>query len=160
MGGKVRGVCMCMCMCNTVYVYVYVYVYVCVCVCMCVSVIFVLLFLSHLYTSISFFLSLYYYTGRLPPLLKKQQLFFTATMVRLTSILLITSATSVLGFSPKSTINTVSQKNTALKESFGFDFAEDQAENTPSVILGEANYKQWVGENIDNSFLNRQVRIL
>jgi len=47
-----------------------------------------------------------------------------------------------------------------LRESFGFDFAEDQAENTPSVILGEANYKQWVGENIDNSFLNRQYDVL
>jgi len=87
-------------------------------------------------------------------------------MARLTSLLLLTSATSVLGFSPaakSSLVNTVQTKtntntntNTALSESFGFDFAEDQAENTPSVILGEANYKQWVGENIDNSFLNRQ----
>ena len=33
---------------------------------------------------------------------------------------------------------------TALSESFGFDFAEDSYENTPEVILGEANYKQWV----------------
>lgn len=47
-----------------------------------------------------------------------------------------------------------------LKESFGFDFAEDQAENTPAVILGEANYKQWVGEEIDNSFLNRQYDVV
>lgn len=48
----------------------------------------------------------------------------------------------------------------ALKESFGFDFAEDQVENTPAVILGEANYKQWVGEEIDNSFLNRQYDVV
>ena len=72
------------------------------------------------------------------------------------SIFLLISATSVFGFTPKATTSVV-QKNTALKESFGFSFAEDQAENTPDVILGEANYKQWVGENIDNSFLNRQV---
>ena len=30
-------------------------------------------------------------------------------------------------------------------------------ENTPDVILGEANYKQWVSTVNDNSFLNRQV---
>lgn len=78
-------------------------------------------------------------------------------MFRLSSFLLLISTTAVLGFTPKSaTFNTV-KSTTALKESFGFDFAEDQAENTPDVILGEANYKQWVGENIDNSFLNRQV---
>jgi len=80
-------------------------------------------------------------------------------MARLTSLLLLTSATSVFGFAPRATVNTV-QKTTALQESFGFDFAEDQAENTPDVILGEANYKQWVGENIDNSFLNRQYNVV
>ena len=47
---------------------------------------------------------------------------------------------------------------TALSESFGFDFAEDSYENTPEVILGEANYKQWVAKVDKNSFLNRQVR--
>lgn len=78
-------------------------------------------------------------------------------MARLTSFLLLISATSVLGFTPRSTVPVQSvASTTSLQESFGFDFAEDQAENTPSVILGEANYKQWVGENIDNSFLNRQ----
>jgi hypothetical protein len=83
----------------------------------------------------------------------------TTTMARLTSFLLLISATSVLGFTPRSTVPVQSvASTTSLQESFGFDFAEDQAENTPSVILGEANYKQWVGENIDNSFLNRQVR--
>jgi len=46
-----------------------------------------------------------------------------------------------------------------LYENFGLNFAEDQAENTPDVILGEANYKQWVDEIQDNSFLNRRVRI-
>jgi len=47
-----------------------------------------------------------------------------------------------------------------LNENFGLDFAEDQAENTPAVILGEANYKQWVGEKVDNSFLNRQYDVV
>lgn len=49
---------------------------------------------------------------------------------------------------------------TGLSESFGFDFAEDSYENTPEVILGEANYKQWVAKVDKNSFLNRQVRAL
>lgn len=80
-------------------------------------------------------------------------------MVRLTSFLLLLSISASWAFTPSSTVPSV-QKNTALKESFGFDFAEDQAENTPAVILGEANYKQWVGENIDNSFLNRQYNVV
>ena len=81
-------------------------------------------------------------------------------MFRLSSFLLLIAATnSVLGFTPTSQVNFNTKSSTVLKESFGFSFAEDQAENTPAVILGEANYKQWVGENIENSFLNRQVRI-
>ena len=79
-------------------------------------------------------------------------------MFRLTSILLLISATSVFGFTPRATAP-VGQKNTALKESFGFSFAEDQAENVPKELLGEANYKQYVGEKTENSFLNRQVRL-
>lgn len=78
-------------------------------------------------------------------------------MFRLSSILLLISATSVFAFTPRAT--TPVQKNTALKESFGFSFAEDQAENTPLELLGEANYKQYVGEVTENSFLNRQVRL-
>jgi hypothetical protein len=68
-------------------------------------------------------------------------------------LVLSTLLASSLAFAPTSKIS----KSSALKESFGFDFAEDQAKNTPSVILGEANYKQWVGEKVENSFLNRQV---
>lgn len=70
-------------------------------------------------------------------------------------LVLSTLLASSLAFAPTSKIST--SKSSALKESFGFDFAEDQAKNTPSVILGEANYKQWVGEKVENSFLNRQV---
>ena len=79
-------------------------------------------------------------------------------MFRLTSyLLLISTTTSVLAFAPQSSITVPSTSTTALQESFGFDFAEDQAENVPVTLLGEANYKQWVGEINDNSFLNRQV---
>lgn len=46
---------------------------------------------------------------------------------------------------------------TTLSESFGFDFAEDSYSNTPDQLLGEANYKQWVNQIDQNSFLNRQV---
>ena len=49
---------------------------------------------------------------------------------------------------------------TAVSESFGFDFAEDSYENTPEVILGEANYKQWISKVDKNAFLNRQVRVI
>ncbi|KAI2491945.1 hypothetical protein MHU86_22623 [Fragilaria crotonensis] len=49
---------------------------------------------------------------------------------------------------------------TALSESFGFEFAEDSYENTPEVILGEANYKQWVAKVDKNSFLNRQYNVI
>jgi hypothetical protein len=52
----------------------------------------------------------------------------------------------------------VVRPSTALPESFGFDFAEDSYENTPEVILGEANYKQWINKVDKNAFLNRQVR--
>jgi hypothetical protein len=47
-----------------------------------------------------------------------------------------------------------------LKESFGFDFAEDQQENTPAIIFGEANYKQFINEVSDNAFLNRQYNVV
>merc|ERR1712071_509838 len=49
---------------------------------------------------------------------------------------------------------------TVVYENFGLDFAEDQVENTPDIILGEANLKQWVGTVNDNSFLNRQYNII
>ena len=44
-----------------------------------------------------------------------------------------------------------------LYENFGFDFAEDQVENTPQIILGEANYKKWVNSVDPDNMLNRQV---
>lgn len=80
-------------------------------------------------------------------------------MARLASLLLISGLGVSAAFTPASKAP-LSIRSTELKESFGFDFAEDQAENTPSVILGEANYKQWVGENVDNSFLNRQYDVI
>jgi hypothetical protein len=74
-------------------------------------------------------------------------------MAPLKSLLLVSALTSGAAFAPAAS----SKTTTALKENFGFDFAEDMTENTPSVMLGEANYKQWVGEKTPNSFLNRQV---
>jgi hypothetical protein len=50
------------------------------------------------------------------------------------------------------------RRSTKLRESFGFDFAEDSYKNQPDVLAGEANYKQWVNKIDDNSFLNRKVR--
>ena len=74
-------------------------------------------------------------------------------MAPLTSLLVLSAVTSAAAFAPQSSIPTSS----ALNENFGLDFAEDQTDNTPAIILGEANLKQWVGEINPNSFLNRQV---
>lgn len=49
---------------------------------------------------------------------------------------------------------------TRLHENFGFSFAEDQVENTPQQILGEANYKKWVNSVDPNNMLNRQYALL
>ena len=70
------------------------------------------------------------------------------------ALLSIVAAVSAFSVQP-----TAVRPSTVLKESFGFDFAEDSYENTPIEILGEANYKAWVGKIDENSFLNRQVRI-
>jgi len=45
-------------------------------------------------------------------------------------------------------------------ENFGFDFAEDQSDMSPKELLGEANYKQWVGTVSETSFLNRQYPLI
>ena len=83
------------------------------------------------------------------------------TMAPLSQCLVLSLAASAAAFSPAGTASTrptSAVPKTVAFESFGFDFAEDQAENAPPQLLGEARYKQWVGEQNDNSFLNRQVR--
>ena len=82
-------------------------------------------------------------------------------MAPLSQCLVLSLAASAAAFSPAGTATTrptSAVPKTVAFESFGFDFAEDQAENSPPQLLGEARYKQWVGEQNDNSFLNRQVR--
>ena len=84
-------------------------------------------------------------------------------MAPLSQCLVLSLAASAAAFSPAGTASTrptSAVPKTVAFESFGFDFAEDQAENAPPQLLGEARYKQWVGEQNDNSFLNRQVRFL
>lgn len=89
-------------------------------------------------------------------------------MAPLSSTLLLTVAATtglVNAYVPSSSFggatraSTFRPSKTVVYENFGLDFAEDQAENTPEIILGEANLKQWVGTVNDNSFLNRQVCI-
>ena len=71
----------------------------------------------------------------------------------------LTSAFSVSSSSSSSIVSATSRPTTTqLYENFGFDFAEDQVENTPQLILGEANYKKWVNSVDPNNMLNRQVR--
>lgn len=71
-------------------------------------------------------------------------------------------ASTASAFTPTSHTSSVRQSaaDVSVKESFGFDFAEDQAENTPIAILGEERYKQYITNISDNSFLNRQYNIL
>mmetsp|Transcript_26307 Transcript_26307/g.40861 ORF Transcript_26307/g.40861 Transcript_26307/m.40861 type:complete len:222 (-) Transcript_26307:118-783(-) len=56
--------------------------------------------------------------------------------------------------------STAVRPSTNLYENFGFDFAEDQVENTPQIILGEANYKKWVNSVDPDNMLNRQYAVL
>jgi hypothetical protein len=69
---------------------------------------------------------------------------------------IVIAAVSAFTVQPSAVV--IRPSTTALPESFGFDFAEDSYENTPEVILGEANYKQWINKVDKNAFLNRQVR--
>ena len=82
----------------------------------------------------------------------KQKIVTMAPTKTLLSVALIASASA---FAPAG--KAFGRTSTRVYENFGFDFAEDQSENTPDIILGEANYKQWVSTVNDNSFLNRQV---
>ena len=56
--------------------------------------------------------------------------------------------------------STAVRPSTKLYENFGFEFAEDQVENTPQIILGEANYNKWVNSVDPDNMLNRQVSFL
>lgn len=52
----------------------------------------------------------------------------------------------------------VSRPTTHLNENFGLGVGEDTYSNQIAQLGGEANYKQWVNDKVDNSFLNRKVR--
>ena len=78
-------------------------------------------------------------------------------MAPLSSLLTVAALTGAAAFSPASTLQTASRPSTRVYENFGFDFAEDQVENTPQIILGEANYKKWVNTVDPDNMLNRQV---
>jgi len=88
----------------------------------------------------------------------------TGLLSTLTLVLCSTSSASAFTpTAPTSSRVVQSRHSTAdvsVQESFGFDFAEDQEENTNPAIFGEANYKQFVGTIQDNSFLNRQYNLL
>jgi len=91
-------------------------------------------------------------------------------MAPLSSLLTASLLVASTAFSPASpmtsssirptTTTTMGNTNTRLYENFGFSFAEDQVENTPQLILGEANYKKWVNSVDPNNMLNRQYPIL
>ena len=74
-------------------------------------------------------------------------------MAPLTDLLFLAMAGAAAAFAPAQ----IARPKTSLSEGFGFDFAEDSYANTPDVLTGEANYKQWVKRVDENSFLNRKV---
>ena len=79
-------------------------------------------------------------------------------MAPITSIIFIASTFgAVSGFAP---VRNAPRFDTKVNENFGFDFAEDQAVNTPDILLGEARYKQLAGTFNKNSFVNRQYNVL
>lgn len=72
-----------------------------------------------------------------------------------TLLVLAVTSTATSAFAPASF---VSRPATQLHESFGFkEIAEDTYENQPDFLKGEAEYKTWIGQVKDNSFVNRQV---
>lgn len=86
-------------------------------------------------------------------------------LISIFTLLLSTTAFSVSAFTPSArSSSSVAQRrqsvaDISVQENFGFGFAEDSSDIT-NQLLGEANYKQWVGDIQDNSFLNRQYNIL
>jgi len=78
--------------------------------------------------------------------------------VLLAVALAIDAAAFSTNFGVASPVTTL-RPSTHLYENFGFDFAEDQVENTPQIILGEANYKKWVNGVDPNNMLNRQYAL-
>jgi len=83
-----------------------------------------------------------------------------APLSSLLTVALVTGATAFSATSGVTTLSTASRPSTKLYENFGFDFAEDQVENTPVELLGEANYKTWLNGVDPKNFMNRQVRFL
>jgi hypothetical protein len=82
-----------------------------------------------------------------------------STLLTAAALLASTTAGVTSAFSVGSISTSIARPTTTkLYENFGFDFAEDQVENTPQLILGEANYKKWVNSVDPNNMLNRQVR--
>ena len=63
-------------------------------------------------------------------------------------------ATCASAFVSKSAV----RPSTHLNENFGLDVGEDSYANMDKLLLGEANYKQWVNRVKENNMLNRKVR--
>uniref|UniRef100_A0A7S2IHH6 Uncharacterized protein n=1 Tax=Helicotheca tamesis TaxID=374047 RepID=A0A7S2IHH6_9STRA len=81
-------------------------------------------------------------------------------MARLTNVLLVSAAAiaSTSAFAPsKSFVAQRTAQMDPLKESFGFDFAEDSNGNQVPQLRGEAAYKEFVG---DGAFLNEQYPVI
>ena len=64
-------------------------------------------------------------------------------MARRAAVLVaLAAAPSASLVAPVAPLSTSQRQRTVVQESFGFDFAEDQAENTDLTILGERRLKE------------------
>lgn len=75
-------------------------------------------------------------------------------------VVLAVTASAVSAFVTPQQNSPVARPVTSLSESFGFGFAEDTYENQPDFLKGEQDYKTWMDETKDNSFVNRQYALL
>lgn len=67
--------------------------------------------------------------------------------------LLLSCGVLTQGFTSTSRSKRSAARVQPLSESFGFDFAEDQVENTDPIIIGEVNYKNFVESYKPNALL-------
>ena len=81
---------------------------------------------------------------------------YLAIMMKLTCMALLCGA--ALSFQVIAPSTTTTRRSTQLRESFGFDFAENTYSNQPNLLKGEQEYKQFVNKYKEDNMLNRKVR--
>jgi len=81
-------------------------------------------------------------------------------MVSKTLFVLAVTASAASAFVTPQQSSPVARPATSLSETFGLGLGEDTYENQPDFLKGEQDYKTWMAETTDNSFVNRQYALL